>query len=249
MKLDGAVVVVTGASRGIGRATCALLSERGARVVAVAREQAALERVIAGTPGSLLAADLTDPAAAEAIVGHALERHGGLDAVVTSAGVGYVGATARASGQRLAELVDLNLRAPVLLAAAAAPHVSARRGALVFVSSIAGLVGVPDETVYSATKAGLEAFARLLREELSPSGVSVSTVAPGVVATDFLRAREVPYRRRVPRPLPPEVVAEAIVRALVTGRPRVIVPRWLGLPATLARVAPGLYRRGARRFG
>jgi NAD(P)-dependent dehydrogenase (short-subunit alcohol dehydrogenase family) len=239
----GRVVLVTGASRGIGAATCAALTARGAVAVAAGRDARALAGVEAA---STVVADVADPAAAPALVDAALAAHGRLDAVVANAGLGLAGEFATMDPARITELVDVNLRAPVLLARAALP-VLGRPGALVFVTSIAGLVGVPGETVYSVTKAGLETFATLLREEVD--GVTVSTVAPGAVATGFFDTRGVPYDRGFPRPIPPERVAAAVVDAIATGRPRRVEPRWLAVPARLSTAAPRTYRALARRFG
>jgi NAD(P)-dependent dehydrogenase (short-subunit alcohol dehydrogenase family) len=236
-------VLVTGASRGIGAATCAALTRAGAVVVAAGRDASALGTVPAA---STAVADVADPGAAAALVEAAVDRHGRLDAVVANAGVGWAGEFAAMDPATIAELVDVNLRAPLLLARAALP-VLRRPGALVFVTSIAGLVGVPGETVYSVTKAGLETFATLLREEVE--GVTVSTVAPGAVDTGFFDTRGVPYDRGFPRPIRPERVAAAVLDAIVTGRPRRVEPRWLAFPARLSATAPGVYRALARRFG
>jgi NAD(P)-dependent dehydrogenase (short-subunit alcohol dehydrogenase family) len=243
VELAGRVVLVTGASRGIGAATCAALTRRGAVVVAAGRDETALAAVAAA---STVVADAADPAAAPALVAAAVDRHGRLDAVVANAGVGWSGEFAGMDPARITELVDVNLRAPMLLARAALP-VLRRPGALVFLTSIAGLVGVPGETVYSVTKAGLETFATLLREELT--GVTVSTVAPGAVDTGFFTTRGVPYDRSFPRAIPPGQVAEAVVEAIATGRQRRVEPRWLAVPARLSATAPRTYRALARRFG
>ena len=243
MELAGRVVLVTGASRGIGAATCAALTRRGAVVVAAGRDETALAAVAAA---STVVADAADPAAAPALVAAAVDRHGRLDAVVANAGIGWAGEFAGMDPARITELVDVNLRAPMLLARAALP-VLRRPGALVFLTSIAGLVGVPGETVYSVTKAGLETFATLLREEVD--GVTVSTVAPGAVDTGFFTTRGVPYDRSFPRPIPPGQVAEAVVEAIATGRQRRVEPRWLAVPARLSATAPKTYRALARRFG
>jgi NAD(P)-dependent dehydrogenase (short-subunit alcohol dehydrogenase family) len=243
LELAGAVVLVTGASRGIGRAVARDLTARGAVVVAAGRDRAALADVAAA---STVEADVADPASAQALVDAVTARHGGLDAVVVSAGIGYAGPFEAMDPARIAALVDVNLRAPLLLARAALP-VLRRPGAIVFLTSIAGLVGVPGETVYSVTKAGLETFAALLREEVP--GVTVSTVAPGAVATGFFATRGVPYDRRFPRPIPPERVAAQVVTAIRTGRPRRVEPRWLAFPARLSATAPATYRALARRFG
>ena len=242
VELAGRVVLVTGASRGIGAATCAALTRRGAVVVASGRDEKALADVAAA---STVVADAADPAAAGPLVGAAVERHGRLDAVVANAGLGWAGEFETMDPDRIAELVDVNLRAPMLLARAALP-VLRRPGALVFVTSIAGLVGVPGETVYSVTKAGLETFATLLREEVD--GVTVSTVAPGAVDTGFFDTRGVPYDRSFPRPIPARRVADAVVEAIATGRERQVEPRWLAVPARLSATAPKTYRALARRF-
>jgi short-subunit dehydrogenase len=234
VELPGAVVVVTGATRGIGAATADLLTRAGATVVRVGRTADALDE---------LALDVRDPDAAERIVAHALERHGRLDAVVANAGIGFAGALQDMTAARVADLVATNLTAPVQLARCALPHVQA----LLFVTSIAGALGVPGESVYSATKAGLETFAETLREEAR--GVAVSTVLPGVVRTGFFADRGRPYDRRVPRPMTPEQAAAVVVAALRSGRPRVVAPRWLAVPARLHAVAPRLYRALERRFG
>jgi short-subunit dehydrogenase len=248
VKVAGSVLLVTGASRGIGRATAELLAERGATVLCTGRDAAALAALAGRIGGSHLAADLAEPEAAQRLVEHALDRHGRLDAVVANAGVGHVGTFATMAPEDIVRLVDLDLRAPMLLARAAVPVLPAG-GALVFVGSIAGAVGVPGETVYSACKAGLGSFAELLGEELRERGITVSTVLPGVVDTDFLASRAEPYDRRFPRPMPPERVARAVLAALTGGRPRRFEPRWLAVPARLSGALPGTYRRLARRFG
>ena len=253
MHVAGAVVLVTGASRGIGRATAELLAARGAQVVAVARDEAALRDLAERTGATPLVADLRKPAAAADVVRRARETHGRLDGVVANAGIGHAGAVVDMTEEQVAALVDLNVRGTMLLARAAAvvfteEAVDRRPRGIVFVSSIAGAVGVPGESVYSATKAAVESLAVVLREELRPAGVGVSTVLPGVVDTEFFARRGAPYDRRFPRPMPAERVARAVVAALESGRPRTIVPRWLALPARLSAALPGPYRALARRF-
>jgi short-subunit dehydrogenase len=244
--LAGAVVVVTGASRGLGAAAAAELGRRGAVVVAVGRDAAALR---APGCGSVCVADLRDPAAAETIVAHALTTHGRLDAVVANAGVGHAGDLAGMSPDRITELIAVNLTAPILLTRAAlSPMRAARSGSLLYVTSIAGAVGVPGENVYSATKAALESFADTLRAEVRADGIRVCTVLPGVVDTGFFVTRGRPYDRRFPRPMPAARVANKIVDALVKGPDRVFVPRWLAGPAALRASAPRLYRTLERRF-
>jgi hypothetical protein len=161
VELAGRVVLVTGASRGHRRGHL-----RGADPArgGGGRRGTGPDALAEVAASSTVVADAADPAAAPALVAAAVDRHGRLDAVVANAGLGWAGEFAAMDPARITELVDVNLRAPMLLARAALP-VLRRPGALVFVTSIAGLVGVPGETVYSVTKAGLETFATLLREE------------------------------------------------------------------------------------
>jgi short-subunit dehydrogenase len=142
----------------------------------------------------------------------------------------------------------VNLRAAAHLARAAIPHLRRGRGRLVFVGSIAGLVGVPGETWYSATKAGLGCLAETLRAELRPAGIGVSLVSPGVVDTAYYERRKEPYRRRYPRLISAETAAAAIVSAVEHGRDDVVVPPWLSLPARVKVSFPGLYRLLASRL-
>ncbi|MGY1708749.1 SDR family NAD(P)-dependent oxidoreductase [Geodermatophilus sp. SYSU D00758] len=252
VRLSGAVVLVTGGSSGIGRAVAELLGRRGAAVVVSGRDARALEETAARCGGTALPADLRDPGAAAGLVDRVVAASGRLDGVVAAAGTGHVGPVAGMTGEEVAALVDLNTRATLDLARAAVAAFAAapapRERALCLVTSVAGRVGVPGETVYSATKAAVEAFAALLHEELRDAGVRVATVAPGVVDTPFLARRAVPYDRRVPRPVPPERVARAVVAALEGGPLRRTVPRWLALPAWLSAALPGPYRALARRL-
>src|SRR5438477_1089166 len=175
MQLAGKVAVVTGASHGIGRATVQALAARGATVVAAGLDEDRLARLADEVGGSWLALDVRDPAHADDLVKHTLDRHGHLDVVVANAGIGHAGDVAAMTPERICDLVDINLRAPMLLARAAlGPLLGQGSGALVFISSIAGGVPVPHESVYSATKAAVEAFVEPLREELRGTGVTVS---------------------------------------------------------------------------
>jgi uncharacterized protein len=253
MELQDAVVLVSGASRGIGRATAELLADRGARVVCLGRDAALLREVAARCGGTALVADLREADAAGRAVRESLDRHGRLDGVVANAGIGHAGAVVDMTDEQLSALVDLNVRSTLLLARAAVGAFAEqagdhRRRGIVFVTSIAGAVGVPGESVYSATKAAVECFAVVLREELRGTGTGVSTVLPGVVDTGFLERRGAPYDRRFPRPVHPERVARAVVAALESGRQRTSVPRWLAVPARLSAALPGPYRALARRL-
>lgn len=250
------MLLVTGATSGIGAAVARALTTAGAVVVGTGRDPAALAELAMHTRGPVLEGDLAVPGTADRVVGAVLDRCGRLDGLVAAAGIGHAGPVTHMSEQQLRELLDLDVTGTLDLARSAATAMvarpageRARGGAVVFISSIAGAVGVPGETVYSAAKAAVEAFAPLLGEELRPHRITVSTVLPGVVATEFFHRRGAPYDRRFPRPVPADRVAGVVVDVLRTGARRQVVPRWLTLPARFAGATPGLYRALARRLG
>jgi short-subunit dehydrogenase len=248
--LGGATVVVTGASHGIGRATAYALAEQGATVVALGRDEASLDDVTRDVGGSYLVVDVAKPDHVPQVVAHTLAEHGRIDAVVANAGIGHTGPFTSMPMARIHELLDVNLRAPMLLARAVVPSlVEQGSGALVFVTSIAGVVPVPHEAAYCSSKTALEAFADSLRAEVRGSGVAVSTVRPGVVRTAFHESRQLPYDRRWPRPLAAERIASAVVDVLQTGAEHRTEPRWLDVAAWLRSSSPWLYRSLSRRFG
>ena len=237
MKLAGAVCLVTGASAGIGRATVDALTARGAHVVAVARDA---ER-LAGVGERQVTWDLAEPAGLA-------DEVGPVDVLVNNAGFGWAGPVAETP--EVERLVAVNLVAPIALARAFVPAmVSAGHGHIVNVASIAGYVGPREEAVYAATKGGLIAFSESLRYELRGTGVGVTLVSPGAIATEFFERRGTPYARSWPRPIPAARVAEAIADAIEQGRDEVFVPRWLSGVARLRGAAPGLFRYLTARFG
>lgn len=245
MKLDGCRALVTGASGGIGAATAQALARAGCRLLLVARDAGRLGEVAALTRGEPLSADLATAGGLAAVT----EAAGDVDLLVHNAGRGWAGPVDRMTAEEVTALVALNLTAPLELTRALLPGLRRRgRGHLVFVASIAA-VGVAEEAVYSATKAGVRAFADALRFEVAADQIGVSTVLPGVVDTGFFAARGRPYDRCFPKPLPAAAVAAALVDAVRTDRAEVFVPRWLTLAARIHGGLPDVYARLARRFG
>jgi short-subunit dehydrogenase len=251
VRVSGAVVVVTGAAAGIGRATALALGDRGAHVVAVDRAHDSLAEVAAATGGIAVQVDVSEEGHAEHVIDAAIAKHGRIDVVIANAGTGYDGDFATMPVERICTLLDVNLRAPMLLARAALPRMLEQGGdaALVFTTSIAGAVPVPNEAAYCAAKTALEAFADSLRGELRGTSVTVSTVRPGVVRTAFHDNRNQPYDRRFPRLVPAERIAAAMVEVIESGAERRTVPSWLELAAVVRRRAPWLFRSLSRRFG
>ncbi|GHF28412.1 oxidoreductase [Amycolatopsis deserti] len=249
MDVRGAVAVVTGASSGIGAATALRLHEAGARLVLHGRDGDRLAALAERTGGVAVRADFAEPGAVEAAAAE-ITRAGRIDVLVNNAGLGYAGPVSGMSGADVRRLLSVNLAAPVELTRALLPDLLDRpRAAVVFVTSIAGRAGVAGESVYSATKAGVDVFAESLRLELAGTGVRVGVVVPGVVDTEFFARRGRPYQRRSPRPVPAGKVADAVLEAITAERAEQYVPRWLRLPIAVRATAPSVYRALSARFG
>lgn len=241
-------VLITGGSSGIGAATARAFAARGFPVAVAGRDESALREVADDTGGVSIPGDLCNPGVPRGTVDIAARELGGLDVVVSNAGAGWSGPFAAMTEEEIDALLDVNLRAAAHLTRASLPHLRPGHGHLVFVGSIAGLLGVTGEAWYSATKAGLTTLAGVLRAELKSDGIKVTLVSPGVVDTAYFERRNQPYQRQHPRPVSARVVAELIVDAVERSREEVIVPGWLGFPARLKVRFPGLYRLLESRF-
>ncbi len=215
--LTGQVAVVTGASRGIGRAIAGALVEAGARVAMVARGAGPLEEAasLLGAAATAFPADMAD-AAHVAALAETLTAHydSAPDIVVSNAGLFHVARTHELSPEAFSATVQVNLVAPFLLVRALLPAMRARgRGHLVTIGSIADRTIFPENAAYAAAKHGARALHEVLRAELAGTGVRASLVSPGPVDTalwdDVLAEGRVGYPPRSAM-LPPEAVADAV---------------------------------------
>jgi short-subunit dehydrogenase len=198
----------------------------------------------------MLVAELANPEGRQRLAAEAVSVYGRVDVLINNAGIGWSGPFTDMDVDDIRRLIEVDLVAAIELTRALLPPMIERRnGSICFVTSIAGRTGVADEAVYSATKAGLDVFAESLRAETAGSGVHIATVIPGVVDTGFFETRGRPYQRRRPKPIPPDVVAEAVVNAIANDRAEAWSPGWLQVAPTLRALAPGAYRRLVVRFG
>jgi 3-oxoacyl-[acyl-carrier protein] reductase len=214
--LAGKVVLVTGASRGIGAAVSRALSARGAQLGLGSRsgDDLGLEGAVSRP------CDVRDLAEVEALVAATVERFGRLDAVVANAGVGSYHSFLETPLEHLEEMLDVNLRGTLYTVRAALPHLLAAGGGdLIAIASEAGRRGVPGQAVYCASKFGQVGFMRSLDHELRELGIRCTSICPGGVATDFALSEG--YGRSpesIGGMMHPEDVSDLVVFALT--RPR-----------------------------
>jgi short-subunit dehydrogenase len=185
--MEGKVALVTGGSRGIGKAIAASMAAAGAKVMITSRKQDALEAAAAEMDGdvAVYAANAGDPASAGAVVAATIERFGGLDILVNNAATNpYYGATLEVDDGRWDKTFQVNLRAPVLWSQAAWDQaLKDKPGVIVNIASVGGLRSEAGLGVYNLTKAALIHLTRQLANELGPT--RVVGIAPGLVQTDF----------------------------------------------------------------
>lgn len=190
MEFDGRVVIVTGASSGIGRNAALTFARQGASVVAVSRDEATLAAVVKEMPDAsaiVCARDVTAPDAGDAIVAAALDRFGRLDVLVNAAGIIAMGSVDQTDDALWNRVMELNVNAPFRLMRAAIPALKAQRGAIVNVSSVNGRRVFPGLAAYNVSKGALDHLTRCAAIELAPSGVRVNAVNPGVTVTNLHR--------------------------------------------------------------
>ena len=239
MDLSGRRVLLTGASRGIGRALASELAGAGASLALVARDRDALEEVAAALGAATVhPCDLADPAQVDGLVARVEDAGGPIDVLVNNAGLDRSGALVESGPEDVGAVFQVNLLTPVELCRQALPGMLDRGvGHLVNMSSLAGVSGFPGMAVYASTKAGLTHFTSVLRSDLRGSPVVTTLVEVGPVPTDMLDEIEgyEPTRRSMQRlrrlqllpRTPKEAVAREVVAAVIAGRRPVRRPRRL----------------------
>ena len=222
--IQGKVIVITGASSGLGEAAARLLAAQGAPVVLGARRQdriQALARELTAGGGKAIAVmtDVTDRTQVQRLVDAAVEAFGRIDVMINNAGLMPQSRLERLRIDEWDRTIDVNLKGTLYAVRAALPHMRGRAGDIVTVASEAGRRGLPYEAVYCASKFGQVGFTRALDHELREQGIRCTNVCPGGVATDFALEAG---RGRSPDALPGMMTAEdvAAVVVFVLERPR-----------------------------
>jgi len=245
MSFAGKAIIVTGASAGIGRELAIALAARGARLALAARRRPELEETAAACRGEavILPTDLARPDACRALVDGAVAALGGIDAVVHDAGITMHARFDEVRDLSLYEtLMRVNYLGPVHVTHRALPHLRARRGLVVAVSSLLGLTGAPTRTGYAASKHALQGFMDSLRLEVAADGIDVLVVSPGFVATG-IRARAGHAAVEPRRAMTAAACAARIVDAMARRRREVLIPGSARALQALRLIAPGVVDR------
>jgi uncharacterized protein len=247
VQISGSTVLLTGATGGIGHAIARTLAARGGKLILTGRRVELLEPLADELGARALALDLSVPAEIDRLV----QEAGEVDILVANAALPASGTLDSFTVDEIDRALDVNLRAPIILAHALVPGMVERgRGHLVFISSLAGKAATPGTALYNASKFGLRGFASALRADLRTSGVGVSGVFPG-----FIRDAGMFAEAGVKLPTgvgtrSPEDVARGVVTAIERNRGEVdVAPLPLRASAIFASVAPGLAGSVARRLG
>jgi NAD(P)-dependent dehydrogenase (short-subunit alcohol dehydrogenase family) len=255
------VVMITGAARGIGAESARQLYARGHELALVGLEPAELEARAAelGPRAAAFECDVTDRDALDRVVAAIADRFGGIDVVIANAGVATVGTVGSLDPDEFERVVEVNLLGVYRTVRAALPQVMERRGYVLVVASLAAALHGAMMANYAMAKAGAEAFANSLRQELAPQGTDVGCAYFGFIDTDMVRdAFDHPASERarrdapqwVTRPIPVSEAGAAIVRGVEGRRARVWAPRWVGAALALRGVLmPLLERRQLRDAG
>ena len=256
MNPAGRIVLVTGASSGIGRETALEFARRHAIVVAVARREERLDELVVqmnrlSASSCSIAGDLADPDFARGLVPEILERHGRIDIVVNNAATPKHQSILDVEPAEIERVLRVNFLSAAWITRAALSAMRAQgEGIIVNVSSVAARVTPPREGLYAASKAALESFTEGLWTDLAGSGIHAGLVVPGAIDTEIWDKLDSPSAFQGRRH-PVSVVVRAILEVVERRRFEVHVPRWTAGPtvaALLRRAAPGLLRWAMARF-
>src|SRR5262245_45718236 len=245
MRIEGKVVLITGASEGIGAACAAEFARAGARLSLIARSEEGLRK--AGGPAAVVTpGDLTDEATRRRAVDNTLERFGAIDILINNAGMGFYAPSWRSPMDETRRLMELNFFAVLGLTQLVVPHMLERKqGIIVNVGSIAGKVTLPWMTVYSASKFALESLTEGLRMELMRDNIRTLLVCPGYVKTGFqdhVSSGKTPPRvaRAKRRAITAAQCAAAIRRGVEREARTVLAPRIGWLLAAASSLFPSI---------
>jgi len=247
MDVRGKTVLITGATGGLGQALARTFAARGASLILTGRRSEVLEPLAAELPARTIAVDLSDPAAAVRLAGEADDA----DVLIANAALPASGSLDDFTVEQIDRALDVNLRAPIVLAHQLGPRMMERGGGhIVLMSSLSGKAAAPGSALYSATKFGLRGFGLGLRQDWAARGVGVSIVSPGFI-------RDAGMFHESGAQLPPGVgtklpqeVADATLKAVERNLAEVeVAPLALRAGTLFAQISPELAAKVSRRMG
>ena len=249
------IILITGASQGIGRCLAIDLARRGATVIGCGRSRERLEETLAEMRGAspsstVIACDVGDPAQVRAMVERTLANFAKIDILINNAGIGMRKPFVETPLDVIEEIMRTNYLGMVYCTHALLPSMIKRgSGHIVNISSGSGMIGTLNMAAYCASKFAMNGFSESLYHELRPLGIHVSVVCPGPVATAFNRAfTDLPPKSPPSLVVAPEAVSQAVILAIERQSAEVVVPRWLAGVCWLKRVAPNFFRAAAQRI-
>jgi short-subunit dehydrogenase len=254
MTFENQIVLITGASNGIGRCLAADLAARGAVVVGCGRSPERLQATAAAlqrsSPLSIaVECDVGKLDQVREMVADVLARFGKIDILINNAGIGMRKPFAETPIEVIEDLMRTNYLGMVYCIHEALPAMIARgSGHIVNISSVGGMIGAPNIAGYCASKFAMNGFSESLYHELTPFGINVSVICPGPVRTDFNKSfADTPPKSPASLVVSPEFVSAAVIKAIEKNRFEVVLPRSLALIGSVKRMAPNLFRALARR--
>lgn len=256
MKLKDKSVVITGGSSGIGRAFALRCARDGAKIMVAARSEDKLKEVVkeiesAGGMGRYFVVDVTNPEKVKDMFTYAVSECGCVDVVFNNAGLGFVKRIFELSDDEIKAMVEVNLLGECYVAKYASQIMKEQgRGHLINTSSLAGLITLPQWSVYVATKWGITGLTDAIRQELKPFGVKVTSVHPGGVDTPFFAKDKANINvSNLDELITPEEVADAVYEAVFTDTHKVLVPSMSKSYSFLYKFLPGLTEKMIENLG
>ncbi|HYY24770.1 MAG TPA: SDR family oxidoreductase [Candidatus Udaeobacter sp.] len=254
MDFKDQVILITGASSGIGRSLAIDLAALGATVIGCGRSEERLRETLdqmqrTSPSSTVVKCDISDPEQVRMMINKALADYGKIDVLINNAGIGMRKPFVETSTDTIEQITRTNYLGTIYCTHEVLPSMIARgNGHIVNMSSGAGKIGSLNMAAYCASKFAVNGFSESLYHELKPLGIHVSVICPGPVRTAFNRS----FADRPPKSPPsliitPEAVSQAVMRVMETKKFEVVMPRWLALMCWLKRVTPNLFRSISHR--
>jgi uncharacterized protein len=247
MKLKNKTVLVTGASSGIGEAVAYKVAKDGANVIITARREDKLKLVaekikeLGGNP-TIMVADISKVAEIKQLFDNIKAKFDKLDVVFNNAGLGYIGYINEMKDEEIQTIIDVNISGMILVSKYAASHmVTQNSGHIIMCSSLAGLITLPQWSVYCASKWAIVGFADSIRGELHKHNVHVSTLHPGAVKTEFFDKDKANIDiSKLGNAIEVDQVADEVYKAIFTNKQKIMVPNLVKTFSTIYRFFPSL---------